>query len=513
MLSLLDLTGRHRGLILGLFGLAVLLYAALLCSNAATRKPWNDEAMSADAGFNLAFKGNDGVAFYDDQHFGLLGTDKHSYYIFPFQLCILALWYHVVPFTLFSTRVLSMLWTGAMLFGLYHTIRKLVGDSAVAFLAVALTAFDYQIMTAASFGRYDTMVAALGLCGYGAFLALHERSLKWAILVSNAMVAAAGATHPNGIIYFAGLWFLILYYDRRRIAWRELGAAALPYAIGGAIWAAYIFQDFGSFRAQLTENSAGRIGLLHPWQELVLEFQRRIIPVYGLGAHSAGHDSPIVRLKVVGLIALVFGLVVCALTPAIRRNRKYAPFFYLTGIHWFLVTFSETTKFVYYLVHLLPLLSGVLAIALAYLWRTRGLPRLVLAGGVAALVLVNTGGILAKVRLNDYGEAYLPAVQFVKEHAQPGDEIFTVCSFGFGYGFDKKIVDDESLGYYSGKRPPYIVMEEIFDDRYNLMKTYTPEKYRHVTDMLGSYKLVYHNSEYRVYERPDLLASAAPIPN
>ena len=63
MLSLFGFAGKHRRLALGLQGLIVLLYIALLCGSAATRKPWNDEAMSADAGYNLAFKGSDGVAF------------------------------------------------------------------------------------------------------------------------------------------------------------------------------------------------------------------------------------------------------------------------------------------------------------------------------------------------------------------------------------------------------------------------------------------------------------------
>ena len=504
MLSLFGLAGKHRHLALGLQGLTVLLYVALLCGSAATRKPWNDEAMSADAGYNLAFKGSDGVAFYDEREYGLIGANKHSYYIFPFQICVLALWYRLLPFTLFSTRVLSMLWTGAMLVGLYHALRRLLGDPAIAFLAIVLTAFNYQIMTAASLGRYDSMVAALGFCAYGVFLVMRCSNLPMAILAANTLVAAAGATHPNGIIYFIGLWFLILYYDRGRIGWREIGAAALPYAVGGVIWAAYIFQDFNSFYTQFTRNSSGRIGLLHPWSTLMLEFSLRIVPVFGLGAHSAGHDFAIVRLKAIALIAIVFGILVCALTPSIRRKSEYRAFFYLLGIHWFLMTFSETMKFSYYLVHLLPLLLAVLAIAVVHLWRIRKGIQWALAGGVAVLVFVEVGGIAARIRLNDYRNVYMPAVEYVRAHARTGDKVFTTCSFGFGYGFDN-IIDDDSLGYYSGKRPAFIVMEEIVDYQQELMKTNAPAKYHHAREMLDSYKLVYHNSEYRVYQRPDLV--------
>ena len=120
------------------------------------------------------------------------------------------------------------------------------------------------------------------------------------------------------------------------------------------------------------------------------------------------------------------------------------------------------------------------------------------------LVFVEVGGIAAKIRLNDYRNVYMPAVEYVRAHAHTGDQVFTTCSFGFGYGFDN-IIDDDSLGYYSGKRPAFIVMEEIVDAQQELMKTYAPAKYHHAREMLDSYKLVYHNSEYRVYQRPDLV--------
>jgi hypothetical protein len=513
MPDLLELAGRHRRLALIVFGLAVVLYVALLCGSAATRKPWNDEAESADAGYNLGFKGYDGVPFFDERTYGLIGVSRHSYYIFPMQLCVLALWYHIFPFTLFSTRMLAMLWGIAMLVGVYHVLRKLLADPAIAFLGVVITAFNYQIMAASSFGRYDTMVAALGFGGYAVYLLMRERNLRWAILLANILVAASGMTHPNGIFYFTGLWFLIVYYDRKRIGWRDVAVAALPYLIGGAVWAMYIAQDYASFHAQITKNSAGRIGLLHPWHALVLEYQLRIIPVFGLGAHSAGHNSPIVRLKVLSLIALVSGFLICGLTPSIRRNPQFRPFFYLTGIHWFLLTFSENFKFAYYLIHALPLFCGVLAIAVAHLWTKQKAPRWAIAGAVAALLLVETGGILAKIRLDDYHNVYLPAAEFVKAHANPNDEIFSSCSFGFAYGFDRKIIDDFTLGYFSGKRPPYIVMEEIFDYQHSVLKPADrgtdADQYHHVREMLDSYKLVYHNSEYRVLERPDLAGTAA----
>ena len=153
MLDVLLLVGKHRRLFMGLFGLGVLLYIVLLCASAATRKPWNDEAEAAAAGYNLAYKGFDGVQFFDEKTYGLPGVNKHSYYIFPFQICVLAAWFRIVPFSLLSLRVLAMLWAGVMFVAIYYAARKLLDDGVIAFVATVLTALNYQVMTAASFGR------------------------------------------------------------------------------------------------------------------------------------------------------------------------------------------------------------------------------------------------------------------------------------------------------------------------------------------------------------------------
>ena len=53
---------------------------------------------------------------------------------------------------------------------------------------------------------------------------------------------------------FSGLVTLVLFYDRRRINLRSLGAAFFPYAVLGLIWASYIFQDYPAFIDQMRGN-------------------------------------------------------------------------------------------------------------------------------------------------------------------------------------------------------------------------------------------------------------------
>lgn len=500
-MTIQEILRRHRWTARVLSLIVAVSYSAILLAHANTRKPWNDEAMSALAGYNLAYHGHTGVGFYDEQASGFAGVSRHSYYIFPFQPVVLALWYRLVPFTLLATRVLAMLWACVMLAALYYSLRKLLGDAVVAIVATVLSALDYHVMAAASFGRYDSMVAALGFSAYALYLGLRERHLRGALLASNIAVVAAGATHPNGLFYFCGLWLLVLYFDRSRIGWKDLLVAAIPYVVGGIAWGSFILQDYPSFRAQIGRNSGGRIGLFHPWQALINEIQKRYIAAYGLGAHSAGHDSQVVKLKALSLIAYLFGIVGSLTIRPIRTNPVYRPLFALAALHVFMMTFWDNYKFSYYLVHLVEFYWALAAIAAVFTWRTGRWPRVLVVAGLGVAVLVQIGGILAKVRINDFAHSYAPAVAYVKQHASETDVIFAACSFGFGYGFPPQLIDDDTLGYSSGRRPDFIVLEEIYDLQHDLYKVRLPATYSYIQQLLKSYTVVYHNREYRIYRK------------
>lgn len=492
---------RKRAIGIVLAAAALALYLGLLTSEAMRVKPWNDEAMSAEAAYNLGTQGTTGVRFFDEKAPNYPGITKHTYYIFPLQLCVLAVWYKAAGFSLLSTRVLSILWTCLMLAAFYAFLEAVTEDRMIASLATVLCALDYQFMTAAAFGRYDMMVAALGFSAYALYVRLRESHFRIALVAANACVMAAGATHPNGLIYLIGLWFLILYFDRRRLRAMDLSTAAVPYVAGAAIWAPFVLQDWPSFRGQLLMNSSGRVGILHPWDTFVREIRYRYITEFGLGAHSAGHSFAWVKLKALSLVTYLLGIVGCLATRKIRQNMKLRPVLVLAGIHWAYMTFYENMKFSYYLVHLLPLYCALLAVYTMHLWRSGATMRWAVAGLLALASLVQVGGILAKIRLNDYGKSYLPAVEFVRAHALPADQVNASCSFGFEYGFDRNLMDDPSLGYYNHKQPEFIVEEEIYDGWWEESKTTLPEVYAFFKRTLAGYDLIYDRDGYRVYRR------------
>jgi len=476
-------------------------YVAFLVEAAKTRKPWNDEAMSADAAYHLSTRGDTGVNFFDEKAPYFPGITRHTYYIFPFQLGVLAVWYKVAGFSLLSTRVLSILWTLVMLGALYGLLKILSRDRLIAGTAAVLVALDYQVMLGAAFGRYDTLVAALGFSAYTIYLALRERHFRLALLFGNCCLVMAGTTHPNGLLFFIGFWFTVFWFDRKRLRWSEAALAAAPYIVGGTIWAIFIFQDFPAFRGQLLMNSEGRVGLLHPWATLLRELQIRYVTAFGLGAHSAGHQSPLVRLKAVSLVMYLIGIVGCLSWGKIRRHAGFRVLLILTAIHWFYLTFYENMKFSYYLVFLLPLYWSLAAVFVVSLWRA--LPRAgwVVACALALASLIQVGGIGARIRLDDYANSYLPAVEFLRQHAGPNQQVNAACSFGFGYGFDRNLMDDPTLGYYSGRKPDYIVAEEIYDGWWESVE---PEIGQYCKKMLAEYDLIYDQAFYRVYRRRNL---------
>jgi len=484
----------------------VVIYAALVIALARTRKPWNDEAMSASAGLTLATKGYLAIPSFDEHDPGMQDIHRRMYYIMPLQMIVMAPWYKIVGFSLFTTRMLAALWAIVYFYALYRLVKLFSGNSAIAWLAVALTAFDYQIISSAAFGRYDTMVAALGFSAYALFMVLRQRRFLLAMLASNACVVAAGLTHPNGLVYFLGLWFLILYYDWRSLRFKHLAIAAVPYLVGGAAWGLYILQDVPAFKAQLFGNTGNRVALWHPWKAIQNELEYRWIRPYGLGAREGGGMTAFYKVKAIAILGYLAGVFGCLAIPSLRS--RYRAFLMLAGIHFLYFTFYEGMKFNYYLVHLLPFYLSALAIFAHFLWTNRPALRFAVAAGVAALALVAVGGILMKVRVNDMRNSYDPAVAFIKQNAGPNDMMFAACSFGFGVGFGPDLVDDAALGYYSGLRPRFIVMEEIYRDNVDIFRARDPKVYQYYLTLISGYRPVYDWGDYKIYERT---SAAAPV--
>jgi hypothetical protein len=74
------------------------------------------------------------------------------------------------------------------------------------------------------------------------------------------------------------------------------------------------------------------------------------------------------------------------------------------------------------------------------------------------------------------------------------------AELGFGLGFDEHLIDDSYLGYYSGRRPDFIVVDEIYALSFQGSQVERPAIYAHINKLLTEdYKLVYDQALYRIY--------------
>src|ERR1035437_2523532 len=235
---------------LALVSLAIALWLALTAGRALTREPYLDEAWFALPAWNLATNGSMGSPVLETvgspmpgMKVSLKGLREHTYSVMALPTVCLAGWYRLAGFSLFTTRMHTVLWMVVMLAAWYAILRQLSGDEMLAALGVVLIATDAFLVGRAALGRPDVMSAAFGFSGVAAYLRLRERSLAAAVIASQTLVVLAGLSHPNGgIVCGFGLLAVTLTLDARRLRWRHLGFAAVPYAAGASAMAVYALQ-------------------------------------------------------------------------------------------------------------------------------------------------------------------------------------------------------------------------------------------------------------------------------
>jgi hypothetical protein len=276
--------------------------------------------------------------------------------------------------------------------------------------------------------------------------------------------------------------------------------AAVPYLVGAVAWGWYIAQDIPGFRAQYGFQTAMRFGLLtHPWAAIQAELQRYTL-MMGLGGHGPGVSGP-VFLKSIPFLAYGCALIGLWLSAARRQTAVRALTWMLAAYGTFYLLL-EATKATYYMIYILFLYTALLSIWIRQLWQQKKIPRALLMLGVAGILVLQAGALMARARLNPYGNQYMPAVEYLKAHAQPGQLVIGSHELGFHYGFGENFLDDFRMGTVSGKRADYIVIEQFYLDRLEMMRQKMPEDSAKVEAMLANeYEEVYNENFYRILAR------------
>lgn len=466
--------------------------------SAYNRIAWSDEGEFSSAAYNLARHGFLGTTVIDPADMHLTRIDRRTYWVMPLYLLGQAFWLKLFPATLFSIRLFTLVWIPVALVAFYRFLWRVTSDKRVGALGSCLLGLSYIFIDNAGFARPDLMCCALGLAGLAAYMEWREKHFLRALTISNALIAASGLTHPNGIFHLLGLAVLILYYDRRRLNLVAVGAIALPYVVFGALWAAYIFQDYPAFVDQMRGNGTnGRWATTaNPFTLIWDEVRLRYLVAFGLITRGWS------LLKLPALLIYLVALGGALIHSRLRQRRDMRLILLLLAVYFgALAIFNQ--KLSYYLVHILPWYIAVTALYASWLWDRYPLLRGLLTVVLVGLASLETGGILlrASSRSGIPGQERA-AILFALSHARAGDRIVGTSALIYGFDFDKRLRDDPRLGLTSGQVPDIVIIEPVYRELYDSWKTVQATQMRAISERLAAYRLAFENSASQVYLRP-----------
>ncbi len=482
----------------------LLLFILLAVLSAHVNLPGTDEAWFASPALNLITNGNFGTSVLDPtaafRKNNLTGIDRHTYWIVPLYPLVQAAWDRVAGFGLMHVRYFSAFWELVAMWAWYRILTMVSGDRRVAVLALGLMAVDFTFVLAASWGRMDMMAAALGCAGLAVYLSLREEHLVRAILVSQACVAGAGLSHPLALGYFAGLAALTLYRDWRRIRFPHVMAACVPYLVGAAGWGLYISQAPHDFILQFGGNAAGRgVPLSDPAALLYGQFVERFWYMFGMAPDTRGLS----HMKVLILAVYAAGILGALCNREIRRHAGYRTLLVTGAVTLTVMMAIDNEAQSFYLVHFVLWMIAFTAIAIVWYWDRRSVPRWALVAVLALVVLVQLATIGRRVSQRAYSTVYLATTDYLKRHANSQAIVMGSAELAFELGFAGNLVDDPRLGYRSGKRPGFIVIDQNrYAEWIPQYEQREPDTYRYIHDMMArEFHQVLDNPAYKVYAR------------
>ena len=441
------------------------------------------------------------------------GIDRYTYWVMPGYLLLQAAWYKVVGFGLFSMRAISIFLGGVALLSWFVVVRWLTRDRHIALLATFLLGTEQHFAFSAATGRMDMMCAALGLAALALYLQLRQ-NFTLALFVASCVSAANLFTHPNAIFGMFALAVIVLYFDRSRLTIRSLLLAACPFLLLGSLWGLYAAKAPHFFVAQFQAQARvpHRLELpWNPWKSYRQEIDLRYGPAYGLG-----RPFPVSLLRIVVALYAV-AIIVVITVPQLWRQNGTKILLILTALSFTLLMCFQ--KNWYYLIFIIPYYTALVAIFFTWLWRESSNCQIVAVSLLVLVTILQLGVVGFWIVHNDYRGRFLEATKFLKRNAKPGDLIMGSGELAFELGFDGQVLDDSRLGFLTGKKPEFIVIEAHYRDFWlPTLAVYEPAAHRHIDNLFKyEYELVYDqaNDKYTTFgfsDRPYQILKRRSIP-
>lgn len=472
---------------------AIAAYLALASGTAMTRQPYGDEGELASPAYNLMHRGHLEVTQWEQAR-----LSHKAYWMPPMFFFAQAAWEEVVGFGVIQFRLATVAWGLLLLFAVGYIVRKISNDSMLAALVAFALGTDYTYLQHAGVGRCEIMSAALAIAASAVYLRLRDRSLTAAVFISHGLMTLSGLTHPvGGMMWMPCLIGLQLWLDGRRLRWSHYALGVLPYLIGGAAWGAYIVQDPAEFRRQFFGISLSEhrfAGFAHPITALRRELGR-FLAYYGVRSNA----SLAVRLKVLLPAGYIAGIIGSLLIPSVRRLRLVSGALLLLAVQLFILTFIEGTKQSHYIVHIIPTLVVLLVAVLWSLYEKR--PRLIAIAAIA-LVGLQIGAVVFRMREDPYHKDWLPAIQTARPFVQQGLFVIGGPEFAMPFNFPENVVSRPDYGYAS-RRIPDVVLTSIAQlERNTALTRNAPAFYRYMTvTFYQRYQRIFQHGDIAIYRR------------
>ncbi len=468
-----------------------------------------EEGDFSDAAYNLSHHGFMGTTVLETAGTGLTRIDQPTYRVMPLYLVGQALWMLEVPPSLLGVRLFSVLWIPVSVCALYVFMRR-IGCGQMASLAGAvLDGLSFTIVDAAKNARPDMMCQALGWSALALYVATRKRSLLLALCAGNLLVALSGLTHPNGVLYFAGIWFLAFWFDRRNLRWTHLAAAASVYLAVGGLWSIYIRRDPVAFADQLHANADRRfpvaswsaVNLWLPFRLVWAEIHDRYLVLFGL-------LSPFRSSRLKGLVLLTYAAALCIAATRLRRHRDIQTLLCIWAV-FFGIQCVFNQKIGFYFAHIQPIYAALAASVAAAIWRlgSRGI-RVALAAWLALIVAIQPAFVIGKSISLSTAASRHQVADFLARNARGARLIIGSACLIHTVGYDPRYRDDRYLGTLSGQHADVVVMADHIDDAvYGKLRTEKPSDWARIRQRLSEYRLVFAPRGFQIY-----FASTMPDP-
>jgi hypothetical protein len=247
------------------------------------------------------------------------------------------------------------------------------------------------------------------------------------------------------------------------------------------------------------ENTGSRfVGLFSPIVGLKLELTQRYFANFGFSRR----DTSATHIKILFLALYVCGVLGSLLVREIRRTANFKLLLGMTLVYFGGLTFIDSQKNYYYLVHIVPFYLTMCALFISWCWARPNWFGKTAALALSAIALVEIAGLAYRIRRNNYRNSFQPAVTFLKQNATAESSISANPGVAFGLGFPENVFHDPLFGYNTRRRWDYIIIDPETAYAIERGQARNPEAYDYVMRLLADeYSQIYNHRSYTIYSR------------